>query len=249
MVGKAAALFHENGDPCVAETCPETEPNETRAGTSNRIMTTVDGTIITGKEHHNGNNESNNGSPDEPGAHMGLDVQFLRFDNGTLAIGPITLECTSPDVDTTPDRWLCNVKAEVQEPGFILLVTALTLPITLNKVVNPLEVPACSVFQDSGGALPISGDLIVVTPPGAPVAPPIGCGDNNVTSPEQCDDGNTTDGDGCSSTCTVEAPPTTPIGCGDSNVTSPEQCDDGNTTDGDGCSATCTVEAPDNRLR
>ncbi|MCA1671323.1 MAG: hypothetical protein LC799_03665, partial [Actinobacteria bacterium] len=140
VVGKAAALFHENGDQCVDATCPQTEPNENTEPNGdreqNRIMATVDGTIITGKEHHNGNNESNSGSPDEPGAHMGLDVQFLRFDDGTLAIGPITLECTSPDVDKTPDRWLCNVKAEVQEPSFSLLLTALTPPITLNKVVN-----------------------------------------------------------------------------------------------------------------
>ncbi len=30
------------------------------------------------------------------------------------------------------------------------------------------------------------------------------CGDGIVLSPEQCDDGNTIDGDGCSSTCTIE---------------------------------------------
>ena len=63
---------------------PKQSPTRTQSPTGteqqDRIMATVDGTIITGKEHHNGNNESNNGSPDEPGAHMGLDVQFLRFD-------------------------------------------------------------------------------------------------------------------------------------------------------------------------
>jgi len=36
---------------------------------------------------------------------------------------------------------------------------------------------------------------------------PTGCGDTFVVSPEQCDDGNTADGDGCSSTCTLEAFP------------------------------------------
>jgi cysteine-rich repeat protein len=33
---------------------------------------------------------------------------------------------------------------------------------------------------------------------------PTGCGDTFVSPPEQCDDGNLADGDGCSSTCTVE---------------------------------------------
>src|SRR5690606_3657499 len=36
---------------------------------------------------------------------------------------------------------------------------------------------------------------------------PSGCGDTFRVDPEQCDDGNTTDGDGCSSTCTVEELP------------------------------------------
>jgi len=87
-------------------------------------------------------------------------VQFVRFVNGGLAIGPITLECTSPEVDKTPERWICNMKAEKQEggatPPFFFPVTALTLPITLEKV-DPLQVEACSVFQDTGGALPIDG--------------------------------------------------------------------------------------------
>jgi cysteine-rich repeat protein len=33
---------------------------------------------------------------------------------------------------------------------------------------------------------------------------PTGCGDTFINPPEQCDDGNTVNGDGCSSTCTVE---------------------------------------------
>ena len=54
------------------------------------------------------------------------------------------------------------------------------------------------------------------------------------------------DGDGCSSTCTLEAGHTF---CGDGAVQTPnnngqfEECDDGNVIDGDGCSALCTNEA------
>jgi cysteine-rich repeat protein len=66
---------------------------------------------------------------------------------------------------------------------------------------------------------------------------------------EGCDDGNTTNGDGCSSSCTVEtgwacsgSPSMCAPVCGDGLVTGAEQCDDSNTTAGDGCSATCTVE-------
>jgi cysteine-rich repeat protein len=66
------------------------------------------------------------------------------------------------------------------------------------------------------------------------------CGDGFLTPPEECEDANTTDGDGCSSTCTLEAPPA----CGDGNLDPGEECDDGNVADGDGCSSTCTVEAP-----
>jgi len=74
-----------------------------------------------------------------------------------------------------------------------------------------------------------------VTPP-TPV-----CGDGKVDAGEQCDDGNTAAGDGCSATCTTEAPA---AACGDGKVDTGEQCDDGNTAAGDGCSATCTTEAP-----
>ncbi|MBI4819989.1 MAG: DUF4215 domain-containing protein [Deltaproteobacteria bacterium] len=62
------------------------------------------------------------------------------------------------------------------------------------------------------------------------------CGDTIVDSPEECDDGNTADGDGCSSTCSLE------LLCGNGVVQAPEECDDGNITPGDGCSATCIVE-------
>jgi cysteine-rich repeat protein len=76
-------------------------------------------------------------------------------------------------------------------------------------------------------------------PPPPPEEPCSCCGDGVVEGSEQCDDGNTTSGDGCSATCTTEAPY-----CGDGTVDAGEQCDDGNTTGGDGCSATCTTEVP-----
>lgn len=70
---------------------------------------------------------------------------------------------------------------------------------------------------------------------------------------EACDDGDNANGDGCSSTCTVEArwvcvntvnatSVCTYTACGNSYIDSGEQCDDGNTTPGDGCSATCQIE-------
>lgn len=64
------------------------------------------------------------------------------------------------------------------------------------------------------------------------------CGDGYLIMPdEQCDDGNNVDGDGCSSTCTIE-----PM-CGDGVLNPGEACDDGNSINGDGCSAACTIEA------
>ena len=70
------------------------------------------------------------------------------------------------------------------------------------------------------------------------------CGDDVAQGPtEQCDDGNVLNGDGCSSTCTIEVP--LPVVCGNGIAQGPtEQCDDGNLGDGDGCSATCTIEPP-----
>ena len=63
------------------------------------------------------------------------------------------------------------------------------------------------------------------------------CGNGVVEGDETCDDGNTADGDGCSSSCTLEDPV-----CGNGIVEVGEQCDDGNTADNDGCSSTCTFE-------
>ena len=47
------------------------------------------------------------------------------------------------------------------------------------------------------------------------------CGDGFVTSPETCDDANTVSGDGCSSTCAIEAAAV----CGDGVKSSSEACD------------------------
>lgn len=54
---------------------------------------------------------------------------------------------------------------------------------------------------------------------------------------EQCDDGNTVNGDGCSSTCTIEAG----VLCGNGNPDPGEACDDGDTTDAGICNANCSA--------
>jgi cysteine-rich repeat protein len=98
------------------------------------------------------------------------------------------------------------------------------------------------------------------------------CGDGNEASDEGCDDDDTDNGDGCSSTCTVEAgwvcsggsettadtctqcaagyiqddasnPENCVTDCGDGLRVGTEVCDDNDTNDSDGCSSTCTVEA------
>jgi len=94
------------------------------------------------------------------------------------------------------------------------------------------------------------------------------CGNGVVDPGEACDDGNNTDGDGCSSSCQVEASSETQcddgidndgdglVDCADSDcqndpvcgvcgngiVEAGEQCDDGNVTIGDGCDDRCMLE-------
>jgi cysteine-rich repeat protein len=76
------------------------------------------------------------------------------------------------------------------------------------------------------------------------------CGDGQISNLEQCDDGNGTLGDGCDTSCTVEAgyqcvgqPSQCSATCGDGTLVGAESCDDDNTTNGDGCNANCAVES------
>jgi len=75
------------------------------------------------------------------------------------------------------------------------------------------------------------------------------CGNGNVqpNSPqnEECDDGNTADGDGCSSTCTIEAgyvcsgdPSVCELACGNGDVDAGEDCDGGAC-----CTASCEFKS------
>lgn len=84
------------------------------------------------------------------------------------------------------------------------------------------------------------------------VVPEAACGDGiiNVTG-EECDDGNGDSGDGCATTCTLEADSACPtpgkpcvstVKCGDGKVTGSETCDDGNLKSKDGCSDKCALE-------
>jgi cysteine-rich repeat protein len=86
------------------------------------------------------------------------------------------------------------------------------------------------------------------------------CGNGILDTGETCDDGNSRNGDGCSSTCTIEVgwlcintpyvlrSLCQPNECGDGyiNTTWPylEACDDGNTNNGDGCSSDCKTITP-----
>ncbi len=105
LVGKATVLFDDRCATTAPADCVETTNDLPQV----RLMTTIDGTIITGKLL------AGYKSPDAPGAHMGINMQFLRRIPGIdqFAIGPLTLECTSPQVSATPSSWLCNVRAEI----------------------------------------------------------------------------------------------------------------------------------------
>lgn len=140
LVGKATVLFDDR--------CATTGPADCPAVTNDlpqiRLMTTVDGTIITGRLL------AGAWSPDAPGAHMGINVHFLRRIPGIdeLAVGPLDLECTSPQTSATPQYWLCNVRAEI-DIGFFPFFEqfAFHVPIKLEKLpANTAR--ACSVFED-----------------------------------------------------------------------------------------------------
>ena len=81
------------------------------------------------------------------------------------------------------------------------------------------------------------------------------CGDGIDLLFYACDDGNNVNGDGCSSTCTIETgyqciggdnnhPDVCNEKCGDGITVLyvAGKCDDGNIFNGDGCSSTCDVE-------
>ncbi len=76
------------------------------------------------------------------------------------------------------------------------------------------------------------------------------CGNGTKEGPEACDDGNLVNGDGCSSTCTIETgfncntvpnPNVCSAICGDSMKYGTEVCDDGNTINSDGCNSVCST--------
>jgi hypothetical protein len=138
IVGKATAILARCAQENVQQ-CPSVSEQDYQT----RLMTTVDGSIITGRLLTTGSY-----SPDAPGAHMGVNVHILRrIENvaGPYPIGPATLECTSDQVSATPNYWRCNLRADISVP--YALVVPLFQPIILRKVV-PSQTPACSVFQD-----------------------------------------------------------------------------------------------------
>ncbi|HRH92963.1 MAG TPA: DUF4215 domain-containing protein, partial [Candidatus Peribacteria bacterium] len=122
--------------------------------------------------------------------------------------------------------------------------------------INGITFKTSTQFDTGSGARLRGPQLIALVPTDqnllidiAPV-----CGNSWKAATEDCDDGNVDNGDGCSSTCTIESGFTcdatseqsvctpAPV-CGDGFKTQGETCDDGNTDAGDGCSATCAAEA------
>lgn len=90
-----------------------------------------------------------------------------------------------------------------------------------------------------------SPTLVFTCDSGAPVI----CGDSVISGIETCDDGNASSGDGCSSTCAIEAgfacsglPSICSTTCGDGIVAGSEQCDDGNQNSNDTCSNLCITQ-------
>ncbi|MDX2052781.1 MAG: DUF4215 domain-containing protein [Polyangiaceae bacterium] len=80
------------------------------------------------------------------------------------------------------------------------------------------------------------------------------CGDGLINIGETCDDAQNppVNGDGCSSTCTIEPGYSCPTPgaacsvvafCGNGATSSGEECDDSNTSPGDGCDGTCHKES------
>jgi len=92
--GKATVLFDDRCATNGPADCDQTTDDLRQI----RLMTTIDGTIITGKVL------TGTKPADAPGAHMGINVQFLRRipHLEEFAVGPLTLECTSPQTSTAP---------------------------------------------------------------------------------------------------------------------------------------------------
>lgn len=141
LAGKATALFDyrcENNDVTTAS-CPG-PASEGQV----RLMTTIDGTIIVGRPL------AGVQTPDSPGAHMGINMHLLRrVLGGYISIGPVDLECTTPQTSATPAYWRCNIRVELDVPFYngIFWQLALNDEVTLVKV-NSNQTAACSVFQD-----------------------------------------------------------------------------------------------------
>mgnify|MGYP003383417966 CR=1 FL=1 len=143
LVGKATALIDFSCDGVDAAVACPTSIN----GQQVRLMTTIDGTIITGKQLTTAPL-----SPHTPGAHMGINMHLLRrlpnFE--FIPVGPVTLECSSSQVSPYPNTWLCNIRAEFDIPvkeDSIFWQFAKNHTIVLTKVYTG-DSPACSVFQD-----------------------------------------------------------------------------------------------------
>jgi hypothetical protein len=136
LAGKVTAILAR----CVegVQSCPDNADQLYQT----RLMTTLDGTLITGKRL------SGTDPVDAQGAHMGMNIHILRRIPevaGPYPIGPGTLECTTDQVSVAPNYWRCNLRADVSVP--FQWVIPVFQPIILRKV-NPTETPACSVFQD-----------------------------------------------------------------------------------------------------
>jgi hypothetical protein len=141
LVGKATALFDDH--------CATTGPTDCEVVTDDldqiRLMTTIDGTVITGRVI------SGTNPVDGPGAHMGINMHFLRTIPGIqeFAVGPIDLECTSPQASPTPSTWTCQIRAEFDLALYFPFFQqyAFNVPIQLVKL-QPNTARACSVFKD-----------------------------------------------------------------------------------------------------
>lgn len=85
-------------------------------------------------------------------------------------------------------------------------------PVPLEMTIPVTAQNTYFVFVDSASGSPGGLYTLDVT-----LSPPT-CGNGTLETPEQCDDGNKTAGDGCSATCTLEAPPAGLDSCPGANI-------------------------------